>query len=295
MRVTTLFKRLLRLDAARVVGVELGGRGDAEQVVVELARPMRRRMRCPGCGFQTRAIYDRSVRTWRHLDVLRARCLVRCEVRRIDCRVCGVVSEEVPWARPQSRFTRAFEDTCVWLSRDAPKSVVSQLMRVDWATVGRMIERVIEEATGGGDDRLDGLRRIGVDEVSYRKGHRYLTIVVCHDSGRIVWAAPGRSAPTLEAFFDLLGEQRLARIEAVSLDMIGSWTEAVRKRLPQAAICTDPFHVIKLAGDALDTLRRSDWQRLRREDPGQAKWLKGTRFVLRRRHQRTRLPRLALL
>jgi transposase len=122
-----------------------------------------------------------------------------------------------------------------------------------------------------------------VDEVSYRKGHRYLTIVVCHDSGRIVWAAPGRSGAVLEAFFDLLGEERLARIEAVSLDMIGSWTEVVRARLPAAAICTDPFHVVKLAGDALDTLRRADWQRLRREDPGQATWLKGTRFVLRRR------------
>ena len=66
-------------------------------------------------------------------------------------------------------------------------------MRIDWATVGRMIERVVEEAAGGRRDGLDGLRRIGVDEVAYRKGHRYLLCVVCHDTGRIVWARPGRS------------------------------------------------------------------------------------------------------
>jgi len=144
VRVATLFKRLLRLGRERVVRVSLV-EGAGDQVLVELARPARRRMRCPHCGFQTRATYDRAVRSWRHLDVLRARCLVRCEVRRIDCPTCGVVPEEIPWARPGSRFTRAFEDGCVWLSRDAPKSVVAQLMRVDWATVGRMIERVVAE------------------------------------------------------------------------------------------------------------------------------------------------------
>jgi hypothetical protein len=74
-----------------------------------------------------------------------------------------VVAEEVPWARAGSRFTRAFEDSCVFLARDAPKSVVARLMRIDWATVGRMIERVVDEALGEGRDGLEGLRRIGID------------------------------------------------------------------------------------------------------------------------------------
>lgn len=91
MRVATLFKRLLRLGRERVVRVELV-EGVREQVVVGLARPAGRRMRCPYCGFSTRAIYDRAVRSWRHLDALRTRCVLRCEVRRIDCPDCGVVS-----------------------------------------------------------------------------------------------------------------------------------------------------------------------------------------------------------
>ena len=282
MRVATLFKRLLRLGRERVVAVELVEDGQ-ERVLVDVVRPVRRRMRCPGCGFQTRATYDRAMRTWRHLDALRTRCLLRCEVRRIECPECGVVSEEVPWARPGSRFTRAFEDTCAFLVRDAPKTVVARLMRIDWATVGRMLERVVDEALGSGEDFLDGLRRIGVDEVAYRKGHRYLLCVVDHDTGRIVWAHPGRSKATLALFFVALGPERAHLLEAVSVDLHGAWPPVIRTFAPQAAICADPFHVIKLAGEALDALRRADWQRLRREDPERARWFKGTRFLLRRR------------
>lgn len=203
-------------------------------------------------------------------------------MRRIDCPACGVVAEQVPWARAGSRFTRAFEDTCAFLARDAPKTVVARLMRIDWATVGRMIERVVDEALGDAPDALDGLRRIGVDEVAYRKGHRYLLCVVCHDTGRIVWARPGRSKATLAAFFLELGPERARLLEAVSVDLHGAWPEVIRIAAPKAAICADPFHVVKLAGEALDALRRADWQRLRR-DPERARWFKGTRFLLRRR------------
>lgn len=282
MRVATLFKRLLRLGRERVVAVELI-EGEDDRVVVDIARPAGRRMRCPGCGHATRAIYDRSIRSWRHLDALRTRCILRCEVRRIECPSCGVVGEEVPWARAGSRFTRAFEDSCAFLARDAPKSVVARLMRIDWATVGRMVERVVDEALGEGHDGLDGLRRIGIDEVSYRKGHRYLLCVVDHDTGRIVWAHPGRSKATLALFFLDLGPERAQALEAVSVDLHGAWPPVIRTAAPRAAICADPFHVVKLAGDALDALRRADWQRLRREDPAWARWFRGTRFLLRRR------------
>jgi transposase len=282
MRVATLFKRLLRLGRERVVGVELREDGE-ERVVVDIARPARRRMRCPHCGFSTRATYDRAIRTWRHLDALRTRCLLRCEVRRIDCPECGVVGEQVPWARPGSRFTRAFEDTCAFLTRAAPKSTVAELMRVDWATVGRIVERVVDEALDADRDRLDGLRLIGVDEVSYRKGHRYLICVTDHETGRIVWAHPGRSPAVLELFFLVLGPERCAQIEAVSVDLYGGWPTVIRRHAKGAAICADPFHVIAQVTDALDTLRRQDWQRLRAQDPQRARWFKGTRFLLRRR------------
>src|SRR6266511_4969906 len=161
------------------------------------------------------------------LDVLRTPCLLRLEVRRLACPDCGVVAERLPFARTGSRFTRAFEASCVWLVRDAPKTVVSRLMRIDWATVGRMIERVVAEASASSADALADLRRIGIDEVSYRKGRRYLLCVVCHDTGRIVWAAPGKSRAVLRSFFDQLGNERCALIEAVSADLHFAWPDVI--------------------------------------------------------------------
>lgn len=284
MRLAQVFKRLLGMERERVVAVEVAEDVDGEIVVVDVALRARRRMFCSGCGRRVRSGYDRRVTSWRHLDLFRMRCVIRCEIQRVACPDCGVRGERVAWARAGSRFTRPFEDTCVWLARAAPKSTVAQLQRVDWQTVGRMIERVVAEHTASrSGDGLDGLRRIGIDEVAYRKGHRYLMCVTDHDSGRLVWAAPGRSEQTAAAFFQALGPERCRQVEAVSVDLHGGWIRATRRHCSNARICADPFHIVKLAGQALDELRRGLWQSLREADPGRAAWIKGTRFAIRRR------------
>lgn len=285
MRVATLFKRLLRLGRERVLGVELESDDDgSERLVVHIALPTRRAMRCSGCGRRVRAVYDSRPGAWRHLDAGRTRCVLRCEVRRVRCPECGVRTEQVPWARAGSRFTRAFEDTCVYLAKAAPTSTVAALMRVDWHTVGRMIERVVaEHVASRTGDGLDGLTRIGIDEVAYRKGHRYLMCVSDHEGGALVWAAPGRSQSTAEDFYASLGPERCRALRAVSLDLHGGWIRATRAHAPGARICADPFHVIRLAGDALERVRREAWQALREQEPARARWIKDTRFAVRRR------------
>jgi transposase len=185
MRVAQLFKRLLGLPGVRVIGVDLVERAGSPWMVVRIAPASARAMACSGCGQVLGAIYDRTTRRWRHRDLGGVRCQVVAQVRRLACPTCGVRPEAVPWARPGSRFTRPMEDTCAWLARHAPQAVVAELMRIDWETVGRIAGRVIAEARQGGDG-LDGLVRIGVDEVSYKKGHHYLTVVTCHDSARVV-------------------------------------------------------------------------------------------------------------
>jgi transposase len=186
----------------------------------------------------------------------------------------------VPWARHNSRFTRAFEDQAAWLAVNCSKTAVAQLMRVAWRTVGGVCERVAAEATRE-IDPLTGLQRIGIDEISHRKGQRYLTVVVCHDTGRLVWAAAGRDRRTVEAFFDALGEERCKQIELVSCDMAGWIAGPVAERLPDAVRCVDPFHVVQLATDALDEIRREVWNEARRAGQTQlAHDLKGARFAL---------------
>src|SRR2546425_1148673 len=157
---------------------------------------------------------------------------------------------------------------------------VYELMRIAWLTVERIVSRVAAEARAR-HDPLDYLRRIGIDEISHRKGHRYLTVVVDHDSGLLVWAAPGRDRKTLRRFFDLLGEERCKRIELVSADGAPWIEEVISERCPQATICLDPFHVVQWATAALDEVRREVWNTARRAgQTAEARALKGARFCL---------------
>ncbi|MCA1677649.1 MAG: ISL3 family transposase, partial [Actinobacteria bacterium] len=205
---------------------------------------------------------------------------LEADAPRVYCKVHRVVVAQVPWARHDSRFTIAFEDQCCWLAVNTSKKAVAELMRVTWRTVGAICERVAD-AQIAQRDLFAGLKRVGIDDFSHRKGHRYLTVVVDHDSGRLVWAAPGRDRKTVEKFLDLLGEERCAQIELVSCDMAEAIAGAVAERCPNAVRCVDPFHVIALATDALDEIRREVWNQARRDGHKQAaKQLKGARFVL---------------
>ena len=160
------------------------------------------------------------------------------------------------------------------------KTAVAALMRVAWRSVGTILERVAAEASRE-VDLLDGLRRIGIDEISHRKGQRYLTVVVDHDTGRLVWAAPGRDRRTVLAFFDALGEERCQHVELVSADMAAWISGPIAERVPHAVRCVDPFHVVMLATDALDDVRREVWNEARRQGNLElARELKGARFTV---------------
>lgn len=286
MRVTTAFNRMLGLPGTRVQGVESTGTG----FVVDV-RPSARMVSCP-CGWRTRSVYDRRERKWRHLAAGTAKLWLRAVVRRVYCRRCQRVrTEQVPWARCGSRLTRDLEDVITWAAQRMDKTTVATLMRVAWKTVDDVVVRVVDEHIN--DKRLDSLYRIGVDEISYRKGHKFLTCVVDHDTGATVWVGEGRGAETLEKFYDQLDPERCAQLQAVSLDMGPSFIKATRVKAPDARACIDPFHVIKLANEAIETTRRWCWNnerggrgqadpRTREHSParGRPQWVKQTRWAL---------------
>jgi hypothetical protein len=220
VRVTTAFNKILSIRSATVASVEFTPEG----VVVGLRR-RRGRPRCP-CGRRATEVYDSSVRRWRHLDLGASKLWLRAEIRRLHCRRCGRVrTEEVPWARPRARHTRDFEDVVAWLAQRTDKTTITRLMRTSWETVAGNVERVVAEQID--TRRPTELLRLGVDEVSYRKGHRFLTVVADHDqSGRVVWAAEGKNAATLEAFYDQLGEAGCAQLQAVSMDLGAAFKRA---------------------------------------------------------------------
>jgi transposase len=188
---------------------------------------------------------------------------LEADAPRVTCPAHGVVVAHVPWARHDAGHTRAFDQTVAWLATHTSKSAVTELMRIAWRTVGTIIARVWAE-TGGLVDRFAGLRRIGIDEISYRRGRLFLTVVIDHDTGRLVWAGTGQSKATLQTFFDALGPDRCAQITHVSADSAKYIADSVAANCPDAVRVADPFHVVKWANDALGEVRLEAWRDARR-------------------------------
>ncbi len=259
MRVTTAFNKMLDLPGSSVATVTFS----ADGLVLGLRRRPSRPV-CP-CGKRGTGFYDRSVRRWRHLDWGVSKVWLEAEIRRLVCRRCARVrTEHVPWARPKARHSRDFEDVVAWLAQHTDKTTITKLLRSSWETVDGIVARVVGEQLNS--RRLEGLLRIGVDEVSYRKGHRFLTVVADHDQGgRVVWAGEGRNAKVMESFYDELGEARCARLQAISLDLGGAYQKATNAKAPHVRQCADPLHVIKLANEAIDKTRRLAWNRARQQ------------------------------
>lgn len=214
----------------------------------QASRCSRCRKRCPG--------YDGGdgIRRWRTLDLGTTKAYLQATAPRVACREHGVVVAHVPWARPGARHTWAFEDTCAWLTAHAAISVVAVFLRVAWRTIAAIVARVVADGRDT-NDLLAGLTRIGIDEIAYRKGHRYLTCVIDHTTGRLVWAAEGRNQDTLGRFFDQLGAERCAALTHVSCDGAEWIHTVIAERAPQALICLDPFHVVAWTLKALDKVR----------------------------------------
>jgi transposase len=281
VRATTLLNRLLNLPGTAVVDpgswqVEPGG----GEVLVRVGLT-RRQLVCPHCGFRSAVRYDtREVdSSWRHLDLAGRVCRVRLRRRRLRCPEHGVVAEEVPFARPGSGFTRDFEQLVAWLVTKADKTTIGEFARIAWRTVGAIAARVAADELDPA--RLAGLVDIGVDEISWKKHHHYLTLVSNHPTGKIVWGKPGKDTETLNAFFDEVGQTGTETIEAVSMDLGPAFAKSVRARAPRATICFDAFHVVKLATEALDAVRRQVWQSARKlRDKTIAKKYKGARWAL---------------
>jgi len=273
---------------ARIVGVERGiVVEDVEfdepggEIVVACRLRVNATRRCGLCGRRA-SRYDQGEgrRRWRALDAGTIRVFIEAAAPRVACRDHGVVVAAVPWARHGAGHTRAFDDQVAWLVTHTSKTAVVELMRVAWRTVGAIASRVVADAREVRDP-FDGLTRIGIDEISYRRGHKYLMVVVDHDTGRLVWAKAGHDRPTLQEFFDLLGPQRASRIKLISADAAEWIADCALTACPNATLCLDPFHICRWASQALDVVRRWIWNLLRRTGlSDRAAQLKGCRYAL---------------
>lgn len=283
---------------ARIAGVERGVVIDAvdedveiDAVVVSVRPSKGNRNRCGLCQRRSPR-YDNGEgrRRWRALDAGTVRVFIEAESPRVRCRAHGVTVAWVPWARHGAGHTRGFDDQIAWLAVHTSKTAVVELMRIAWRTVGAIVTRVLADIDAN-VDRFDGLSRIGIDEISYKRGHRYLCVVLDHDTGRLVWAGVGHDEATLSEFFAVLGPQRCALITHVSADAATWIANAVKTHCPNAVLCADAFHVVKWATEALDKVRRNAWNNARAVARGEGRGRPGPRgpnTVARPGHERAR-------
>lgn len=246
-------------------------------VILDVRPYKRHQRRCPHCGKRCPG-YDSmsaSPRLWRALDCGGILLYLRHAPGRIQCPDHGVVTSAVPWAFHGSGFTKEFDLQVAWLAKYLPRSSIEKLMRIDWKTVGRCVERAQLHLDPDADKRrLEGLVNIGVDETSYRKGHKYMTVVVNHDTGEVVWVHENHGKSVFEKFFEALSQEQRASIRCVGGDGARWIDDCIKQYVPHAVRCVDPFHVVQWAGDALDTMRTQIWQSLRVEARGIEKQIK---------------------
>ncbi len=216
---------------------------------------------CPFCAKSCPG-YDKASKknkTWRGLDFGGIIVTIEAATHRVKCPVHGVVTAAVPWAYPGSSFTKEFDLTVAWLATYLPRSAVSNYMRIDWETVGNCISRSLHDLEPERSKRLNGLVNIGIDETSYRKGHKYITVIVNHDTNTVVWVADGHGKTVLEQFYRSLTDEQLASIKVVTGDGARWITDCVKEFTPDCERCIDPFHVVEWAMEALDVVRKERW------------------------------------
>ena len=264
----TLCKKLLNVKTAVVEGCDFYSDQDGVNHIRIHARPNEwHKDDCPICHKRCKR-YDRKnpqPRIWRGLDWGGILVEVSYDTHRIECPVHGVLVADVPWAYPGSGFTRDFDLTVGWLATYLPRSTVSEYMRIDWETVGRCVHRTLNDIEPERSKRLDGLVNIGIDETSYRKGHKYITVIVNHDTNTVVWAAQGHGKSVLEQFYRQLTPSQLSSIKVVTGDGAKWITECVNAFTPECERCVDPFHVVEWAMEALDEVRREVWREAHNE------------------------------
>jgi transposase len=218
-----------------------------------------RRLPCPHCNAPDQGVHDRLGRQWRHLDFFQFEAWLHAEVPRVACSACGQTSQiDVPWAREGSGFTALFEALALTLCQELPVRQAAALLRCSDKQLWRRIEHHVSAARALDD--MSQVSVVGIDETSLRKGQSYITVVHDLQAKRLLFACQGRDHQAVVDFADDLkahgGDP--AQIAHVCQDMSAAYAKGVGLALEQAQISYDRFHVIAMANEAMDGVRRQE-------------------------------------
>ena len=274
-----LLCKLLGFNDLRVTGHDLLPRKGVLWLAV---KPHKNGARCPGCGRRGKLLKRgpngaaRAARTWRDTPVGGLATAITYSPREIVCETHGRVQENIPWAAPHSRSTLRLDFLVLRLCKVMTQKEAAAQLGLPASTLAEMLHRCVARYRDG--HRLRGLKNVGIDEISYRRGHRYLTIVYDLDRHHVVWVGKGKGRETIDGFFNgVMSPAQRARVRSACCDMSRTYIGAIGDHLPEALLVIDRFHVIKALNEAVDEVRKEVWRTASKAD---RKGLKGLRFIL---------------
>ena len=258
MLIETFIRKQLRLKAHRVTKVET----NEEDMIIHIDQLGKRHLRCGVCRKPCRRVHGtRNWREWRDLSMRKLRLVLRYQPRRVQCPRCGVRVEDFPWAEPWARVTRALANAVASLTRELSWQGTARHFALNWKTVAGIVQRAVRY--GLRQRKRPPVHRIGIDEVSRRKGQVYLTVVYDLERRVLLWVGEDRTEEGVKKFFtEELGKRRCRTLRVVCMDMWAAYVNLVREHAPQAQILFDRFHIVKHLQEAVDEVRRSEVRRL---------------------------------
>ena len=281
MQLKTLLNRLER-HKGFVYGVPRFGTCNDGDTRIEV--PIRSRKNgkpvCSCCGEKCGGYDHLDERSFDYVPLWGIAVVFLYTMRRVNCSRCGVKVERVPWSAGKSPLTRSLVLFLADWAKTLSWQEVAQRFRVNWHQVFDSVRYVVEWGLAHRD--VSGVTAIGIDEVHFGKGQRYLTVVyqLCGDVRRLLYVGQRRDTASLTAFFDERGAQWCAGIKHVCTDMWRAYLNAVEERLVNAVHILDRFHIVKLLGEAVDDIRRQEAGQLRKQG---VTLLKGMRYAFLKR------------
>ena len=270
----TLLYKILRLKGLKITDFCFKNRNKELHLAV---KPYKNGCRCPQCGRRGTIIHTAiAPRRWEDITLIGLKTVLWYSPKEIRCPTHGRVQETIPWADAYSRITHRLEWRICVLCQMMTQKAAAKMLAMPSSTLSDLLHRIITKTRE--HHKIRALVTLGVDEISYCKGHKYATIVYDLDRSKVLWVGQGKGRKTIDEFFDnALSDYQKSRIRWASCDMSRAYTEAIKHHCPNASLVIDRFHVVKALNEAIDAVRKEQWRQL---DTQGRKSIKGLRWLL---------------
>lgn len=269
-----LLLKILRLKELKINGFEF--RRQDKELHLDV-KPYKNGCRCPECQRRCRIVrHSNEPRCWVDITIIGMRVILYYAPKEIECPTHGRLQEEIPWAAAHARSTYRLEYRICGLCQIMTQKAAAGILALATSTLSDALHRIITRVRA--QHRIRGLVTLGVDEISYCKGHKYATIVYDLDRSCVVWVGKGKGRETIDRFFrESLSDGQKKRVQWASCDMSRTYIQAIKDHCPNATLVIDRFHLVKALNEAVDEVRKEEWRKLGVDE---RKAIKGLRWML---------------